>query len=191
MKKALPVLCVVMALLTIVIAMTTVSFSWFEPDVKEGIGLQYKDEAKLRDESCDITTYSGNYNNSPNTTGYGLVLYGNVVSTGNVTVNEGNTAYFKTVITNSSEDYDTVVSLFLPSFAPGADSKASIGVAMPTNSYRTFTSSKTDIHIIRNAQVKKYVSTDANPGTISVEWFVKCEAGSVTFNPSQVYLMYS
>ena len=199
MKKTLPILCVLMAILTIVIAMTTVSFSWFEPDVKEGIGLQYKDEAQLRDESCTIKTYSGAYNNTPGSTGYGLVQYDGEVGTGDVTVSattSGETTtpgykYYKTVITNRSEDYDTTVSLFLPSFAPTTGGKASIGVAMPTNSFRTFSATQEDIHIIRNAHVKMHVSTDANPGELAVEWFVKCDSGSVTFNPSQVYLMYS
>lgn len=191
MKKTLPVLCVLMAILTIVIAMTTVSFSWFEPDIKEGIGLQYKDEAQLRDEDCEITTYSGAYNNTPGSSGYGLVQYGDQVGTANVTVASGQTVYYRTVIENKSEEYDTVVSLFLPSFTIQSDGKASIGVAMPTNSYRTFSATQTDIHIIRNAHVRMYVDTDANPGQLAVEWFVKCDSGSVTFNPSQVYLMYS
>ncbi len=191
MKKTLPILCVLMAILTIVIAMTTVSFSWFEPDVKEGIGLQYKDEAPLRDEGCDITaTYSGSYNNTPGSTGYGLVQYGDQISTANVTVSSGQTVYYKTIINNNSEIYDTVVSLYIPTFTVNSGT-GSIGVAMPTNSFRTFSATQTDIHIIRNAHVKKYVSTDANPGELAVEWFVKCDSGSVTFNPSKVFLMYS
>ena len=198
MKKTLPLFCILMVIVAIVISMTTMSFSWFEPDVKEGIGLQYKDEVTLRDEHCTIKTYSGSLNNTPGSNGYGLVQYSGEVGTSDVTVSattSGETttpgfAYFKTVITNSSEDYDTVVSLFLPSITPN-DGRAGLGVATPTNSYRTFGAEQTDIHIIRNAQVKMHVSTDANPGQLSVEWFVKCESGSVTFNPSQVYLMYS
>lgn len=198
MKRLLLPLCLLMAVLILVISMTTVSFSWFEPDVKEGIGLQYNDEVTLRDEHCTIITYSGSLNNTPGSLGYGLVQYSGEVGTSDVTVSattSGETttpgfAYFKTVITNSSEDYDTVVSLFLPSITPN-DGRAGLGVATPTNSYRTFGAEQTDIHIIRNAQVKMHVSTDANPGQLSVEWFVKCESGSVTFNPSQVYLMYS
>lgn len=190
MKKTLPILCVLMAVLTIVIAMTTVSYSWFEPDVKEGIGLQYTDEAKLRDENCEILTYSGAYNNTPGSTGYGLVQYSGQVGTGNVTVSTGQTVYYKTVIKNNSEKHDTVVSLFLPTFTVNSGT-GSIGVAMPTNSFRTFSSTQTDIHIIRNANVKMFVDTDANPGEISVEWFVRCETGSVTFNPSKAFLMYS
>ncbi|MBE6824038.1 MAG: hypothetical protein E7513_01695 [Ruminococcaceae bacterium] len=192
MKRLLFPLCILMAVLIVAIGMTTVSFSWFEPNKKEGIGLEFLETTTLRDENCSISTYSGTYNNTPGTTGYGLVQYGaSAISNTNVTVSEGKTAYFKTVITNSSKDYDTVVSLYLPSFSASSTNIASIGVAYPTNSYRTFSSAQTDIHIIRNAQVIKHIETDANPGQLSVEWFVKCDKGSITFNPSSVYLMYS
>ncbi len=191
MKRLLPIICILMAVLILAIGTITVSYSWFEPDIKEGIGLQYKDEAKLRAENCSIVTYSGNYNNTPGSSGYGLVQYGNEpISSGAVTVTSGQTVYYKTVIVNSSEEYDTVVSLFLSSFTP-TDGTASIGVAFPTNSFRTFSETQTDIHIIRNAYVKTKILNDANPGELSVEWFVRCDSGSVTFNPGAVFLMYS
>lgn len=192
MKRIMPVICMLLALLIVIISMSTVSFSWFEPDVKEGIGLEFKDETKLRSQDCTIETYEGTLGNK-------IVNYaGAQVSSGDVTISattSGETTtpamkYYKTVIYNSSTDYDTVVSLFLPLFTPN-EGNASIGVAYPTNSYRTFTSEQTDIHIIRNAFVSKRVATDANPGQIIIEWFVKCDAGSVTFDPSKVYLMYS
>ncbi len=192
MKRMLPFICVLLAVLIVIIGMTTVSFSWFEPDVKEGIGLEFKDDTKLRAQNCTVATYEG-------TKGNKIVTYG-VSSVANETIKvsattSGDTTtpgykYFKTVITNSSADYDTVVSLFLPSFTP-SDGNASIGVAFPTNSFRTFSETQTEVHIIRNAYVPKLIETDANPGQLVVEWFVRCDAGSVTFNPSQVYLMYS
>jgi len=193
MKRIMPVICMVLALLIAIVSMSTMSFSWFEPGVKEGIGLEFKDETKLRAQNCTIKTYEGSLGNK-------VVNYGgDPVAAGNVTISattSGETTtpafkYYKTVITNSSADYDTVVSLFLASFAPSTEGNASIGVAYPTNSYRTFTSTLTDIHIIRNAYVPKHISTDAKPGEIVVEWFVKCSSGSVTFDPSKVYLMYS
>ena len=201
MKRLLPFLCVLMAIMIVVIGMTSVSFSWFEPDVKEGIGLEFKDTTQLRSQECSVATYEGSKGNK--ITNYGTTPVENadvtLTATSSTTTAEDGTettvytpafAYYKTVITNSSVDYDTVVSLFLPSFTP-SNGNASIGVAFPTNSFRTFTSAQTDIHIIRNAHVSKYVETDANPGQLVVEWFVKCDVGSVTFNPSQVFLMYS
>ncbi|MBQ2971356.1 MAG: hypothetical protein IJE16_02265 [Ruminococcus sp.] len=193
MKRILPVLCVLMAVLIVVIGMTSVSFSWFEPDVKEGIGLEFKDDTKLRAQNCSIATYSGTKGNKLTTYGTSPVANANVTVSA-TTAGDTSTpgyAYFKTVITNSSEDYDTVVSLFIPSFTPAANSSASICVAYPTNSCRTYSAAQTDIHIIRNAYVPQNIKTDANPGQLIVEWFVRCDAGSVTFNPSQVYLMYS
>ncbi len=201
MKRMLPVICVLLAVLIVIIGMTTVSFSWFEPDVKEGIGLEFKDDTKLRAQNCTVATYNGSKGNKIVTYGTNAVANASVTvsaTTSSTTLEDGTTgtettpgyAYFKTVITNSSADYDTVVSLFLPSFTP-SDGNASIGVAFPTNSFRTFSATQTDIHIIRNAYVPKLIETDANPGQLVVEWFVRCDAGSVTFNPSQVYLMYS
>lgn len=196
MKRILPLLCILMAVMIVVIGMTSVSFSWFEPGTKEGIGLEFTETTTLRAENCTIQTYSGTLNDSPGTSGYGLVGYTNTpLSSSSVTVNEGDTVYYKTVITNSSDKYDTVVSLFLPAFTVAQNSesksKSSIGVAYPTNSFRTYSSTQTDIHIIRNAHVVKKIDTDANPGELSVEWFVKCTEGSVTFNPGAVFLMYS
>ena len=192
MKRLLYPLCLLMAVLIIVIGMTSISYSWFEPDVKEGIGLELKDTTKLRSNECTVVTYSG-------TKGNKIVHYEtSPVANSNVTLSadtSGETPkpeylYYKTVITNASEDYDTVVSLFLPSFIP-SNGNSSICVAVPTNSCRTYTSTQLDIHIIRNAYVPKRIATDANPGQLIVEWFVRCDAGSVTFNPSQAFLMYS
>lgn len=184
MKRIIPVLCLMLSLLIVIIGMSTVSFSWFEPDTKEGIGLQFKDETKLRAQSCSIVTYEGNMGNK-------VVNYGGTeVADGDVTITEGVIKYYKTVITNSSREYDTVVSLFIPSLAvSGGTSK--LCVMYPTNSVRVYSETQTDLHIIRNAYVPMLVETDSNPGTLVVEWFVKCDSGSVTFNPSSVFLMYS
>ncbi len=184
MKRITPVLCLLLSLLIVIISMSTVSFSWFEPDTKEGIGLEFKEDTKLRAQNCTLATYRGTMGNK-------LVTYGgNPVGNSVVTLSEGEVAYFKTVVSNSSREYDTVVSLFLPTFTPsGGTSK--ICVTYPTNSVRIYSAEQTDLHIVRNAYVPMLVETDANPGLLVVEWFVKCDVGSVTFNPSQVYLMYS
>lgn len=192
-------LCIVMAVLILVISMVTVSFSWFEPDVKEGVGLQYIDTTTLRAENCEISTHAGTMNDTPGTTGYGLVQYDtDVLSSGDVTVSASGSgdditpgiAYYKTVIVNNNEDKDTVVSLYLKSFTV-TNGSASVGVAVPTNSFRTFTSTKSDLHIVRNAYISYKVANQAGTGELVVEWFVRCDSGSVTFNPGDLYLMYS
>lgn len=193
MKRLLPILCALMAILIVVIGASTASYSWFEPDVKEGIGLEFKTETKLRSQNCSVATYSGSKGNK--VTNYETSPVANTNVTVSATTSGETTtpgyAYFKTVITNSSADNDTVVSLFIPSFDIGDNSNASICVAVPTNSVRTYSADQADVHIVRNAYVPRYVAADANPGQIIIEWFVRCDVGSVTFNPSQVYLMYS
>lgn len=183
MKRIMPLICLFLALMIAIVSMP-VSYSWFEPDNKEGIGLEFKDETKLRAQTCSVQTYRGTIGNK-------LVHYEVLpVSNSNITISASETAYFKTVVSNSSHDYDTVVSLFISSFAPSGGT-ASICVSYPTNSVRTYKDTQKDLHIVRNAYVPKLVETDANPGLLVVEWFVKCESGSVTFNPSQVFLMYN
>ncbi|MBQ8860163.1 MAG: hypothetical protein IJ015_02355 [Ruminococcus sp.] len=201
MKRILPAICVLLAVLIVILGMTTISFSWFEPDIEEGIGLEFKEDTKLRSQECTIATYSGTKGNKITDYKTTEVADANVTleaTSETVTAEDGSEstvytpvyAYYKTVITNPSDDYDTVVSLFLPSFVP-SNGNSSLCVAYPTNSCRTFSEEQTDIHIIRNAYVPNNVATDSNPGQLVVEWFVKCSVGSVTFNPSQVYLMYS
>lgn len=204
-SKIMPLVCVLMAILIIVIGMTTVSFSWFEPGVKEGVGLQFSDEVNLRAENCSFKTFSGSMNDkflddgvtiNPN---YGIVTYSdNELASGNVTVSattSGETttpgiAYYKTVITNDNEDKDTVISLYLKNFNV-ANGSASLGVAVPTNSFRSFTSNQSDLHIVRNAHISYQVQNEARTGELVVEWFIKCDSGSVSFNPGDLYLMYS
>lgn len=184
MKRILPVISLLLLLVIVIVSMPTASFSWFEPDTKEGIGLEFKEETKLRSESCSLVTYRGAMGNK-------VVTYGGTpVGASNVTLQEKEVAYFKTVISNSSREFDTVVSLFLPSFTPTGGSSR-LCVMYPTNSVRTYVEPQSDLHIVRNAYVPMLVETDANPGLLVVEWFVMCDSGSVTFNPSQVYMMYS
>lgn len=192
MRKILYPLCIVMAVLIVVISLTTATFSWFEPDAKEGVGLQFVEEAALRAENCVVATYRGELNITPGTPNYGLVEYDESRPVGTTTVNAGTTVYFKSVITNNNEDKDTVVSLYLRTFNVSSNNgSASLGVATPTNSYRTFTSSQTDLHIIRNAYVSYKVENEARTGEVVVEWFVRCDSGYVTFSPGSAYLTYN
>ena len=192
MKRSLFPLCILMAMLIAVLSITSVSYSWFEPAEAEGVALSFNEETKLRAENCTVATYKGTKGNNIITYETNEVKNEDITleATGSVDNVIPSYVYFKTVISNKNEEYDSVVSLYLPSFTP-TNGSSSLCVAVPTNSVRTFSEEIKDIHIIRNAYIRKLVHTDANPGQLIVEWFVKCESGSVTFNPSQVYLMYS
>lgn len=198
-SKLLIPICLILAFLILIIGMTTVSFSWFEPDTKEGVGLQFNDSTLLRAENCEFETFSGTLNNTEGTPEYGLVQYeDDAISSANVTVSASGSgenvtpsyAYYKTVVTNKNADKDTVVSLYLKSFTINSGS-SSLGVAVPTNSFRTFSATQSDLHIVRNAHISYRVQNEARTGELVVEWFVKCDSGSVTFNPGDLYLMYN
>lgn len=184
-------ICIVLAVLIGIIGMTTFSFSWFEPDVKEGVGLQFSDSVNLRPEKCTFSTYSGTKGSN------GVITYSEtaLVKASSLTLSGTETspsiAYYKTVITNENANKDTVVSLYLKSFNVTTQGSASLGVAIPTNSYRTYTTEEKDLHIIRNAHVSYLVQNEDRTGELVVEWFVKCDSGSVTFNPGDLYIMYS
>ncbi|MBQ8538246.1 MAG: hypothetical protein IJ433_01185 [Ruminococcus sp.] len=183
----LPLLCVLMAVLIVIISLTTMSFSWFEPGTAQGIGLKFVDSSNIRAEKCEINTFVGSKDQNANSDNFGKINYNNEAVDDQV-ISNGEVGYYKTVITNNSEIYDTVVSLYLASLSATGDSTTyGLGVASPTNTYRNFNTTKADIHIIRNA----YISNENGKRELSVEWFIKCGTGEVRFNPSDIYLMYN
>ena len=185
MKRILMPLCIVLAVLIILVSITTVTFSWFTPGSASGIGLQFTADTSVRSQNSSITTYIGENNN-------GVIVYGDAPVGSTETVSADGVAYFKTVIHNDNKKYDTNVSLYLSAFTlSGTECSASIGVATPTNTYRTFIATESDVHIIRNAYVSAYSANEAGSGSVSVEWFVKCDKGTATVNPSHVYLTYN
>ncbi len=193
MKRILFPITILMAILIVIVSVTTVSFSWFMPDSASGIGLQFSETTTVRSADCSLTTYSGNDDDLD-----GVITYGQPVSS-SVTVasttKDGEVvsgiAYFKTVIQNNNAKYNTNVSLYIPTFNVNSSSKVYLGVSVPTNTYRAITGNNTNLHIIRNAFISAYSSNVTGAGSITVEWFVKCDSGTVTFDPSTVFLMYN
>lgn len=183
MKRILTVLCIVMAVLIVIISVTTVSFSWFEPGKKSGTGLQFSEVDIVRPSNCckmvnyivgeTETEFSGDTE---------------------TTIASGNTAYFKTVVKNNA-DYDTNISLYLEniSLTPPADTVGDfmLAVTIPTNTCRSFQQSQTDMHIVRNACVRAYDVEVAGTGEITIEWFIKSSSGSVSFKASDIYITYN
>ena len=171
-----------MAILIVVIGMTTVSFSWFEPSNLSGSGLKFNTTTFVSSTDCTIKTYTGTKNIDD------VIKYDDEVSD-SVSVSSGETKYFKTIISNSNTKYAANVSLYMSEFNV-TDGKASLAVIIPTNTYRSYTETQTDLHIIRNAYISKKDSEVTGAGELEVEWFVTCESGTVTFDPSNLYLMY-
>lgn len=182
MKRKLLPLCILMAILIVVIGMTTVSFSWFEPSNLSGSGLKFNTTTFVSSTDCTIKTYTGTKNIDD------VIKYDDEISD-SISVSSGETKYFKTIISNSNTNYAANVSLYMSEFEV-TDGKASLAVIIPTNTYRSYTETQTDLHIIRNAYISKKDSEVTGAGELEVEWFVTCESGTVTFDPSNLYLMY-
>lgn len=182
MKRKLLPLCILMAILIVVIGMTTVSFSWFEPSNLSGSGLKFNTTTFVSSTDCTIKTYTGTKNIDD------VIKYDDEISD-SVSVSSSETKYFKTIISNSNTNYAANVSLYMSEFEV-TDGKASLAVIIPTNTYRSYTETQTDLHIIRNAYISKKDSEVTGAGELEVEWFVTCESGTVTFDPSNLYLMY-
>ncbi len=193
MKRILFPICILMTILIVVLSMLTFSFSWFAPGSETGVGLQFSETTSVRSENCKYTTYTGDNNN-------GVISYENVINASTeVTVSSqgsGNNAtpgfaYFKTVIQNVNDNYDTNISLYLPQFNVDTETTAAIGVAVPTNTYKSYKGNNSDVAIVRNAYIAAYSYDKDASGSISIEWFVKCDKGAVTLNPGSVYLTYN
>lgn len=187
-----------MAVLIIVIGTTTISFSWFAPGSQSGAGLKFSSSTFVSSTDCSVTTYMGHKNVDD------VIKYEEVANSA-IEISAGgnihNTLYFKTVISNNNEKYPANVSLYMNSFSVESGS-ASIAVVLPTNTYRTYSCTlddnglptgdirENDLHIIRNAHITKKDVEVTGAGELEVEWFVTCESGKVSFDPTSLYLMY-
>ena len=171
------ILIVLLAVMILVINIITLSYSWFSPEVKRGIGMHYGAELTVRSQNCSITHSVGSVTK-------GAISYTAWNGSSTVTVEAGNKIqYFKTTVTNSDPN-PTNISLYISSLPA-----CSLGVATPSNTYRTFAEAQTHIYILRNAYIEPL--KDGTPGMREIEWFVKTSDTAVTIDLSNVYLMYN
>ncbi len=169
-------LCILMAVLIVVIGMTTVSFSWFKPASKSGVGLSFSSSDPIRSEDCIINTV--------------VISDGSETSQTSVSVPANGRQSFITTITHGEDsEFDTNVSLYISSIgAEGAD--YCVGVVLPTNTYRDFTGAVTDLHIIRNANIP--AESKVSNGELKVEWFVDNKGESaLNIDTTKLYITYN
>ena len=191
-------LVLILAVMILVVSIVSLSFSWFRPGERTGIGVGYNAEIALRSENCAITTY---YSNSIGAASDGKIIYydeypypdsNDPEASSTVTVPAGERVYFKTVIENLDVN-GTNVSLYIsqiPESAPGGT--IGLGVATPSNTYHTYSAQQTDVYIIRNAFVHGYVADAEEDYFTVVEWFVRNNTASdITVDLSKLYLMYN
>lgn len=182
MKRMLPVVCVTLAILIAVVGMISVSFSWFAPENKSGNSLLFKDTTAIRSQECVIRNFVGTINTNTNVVSYSAFEAEKTLNTG--------FNYFRTVITNKA-DYDTNVSLYLENITVEETAKYMLGVTVPTNTCRIFTTAQTNLHIIRNAYISVYNVETIGTGEITVDWFIKVDSGTVKINPQDIYITYN
>ena len=195
----------ILAVLILIVSIVSLSFSWFKPFSKEGRGASYSAQISIRSENCSITSYAGTAVTSSSdgkmNIDYDAPLTGNAQS---VEVPANSIVYFGTKIKNNS-DYPTNVSLYISEFPskinnaspPNSFTAVGLGVATPTNNYHEYTtkqpaSGAMDPYIIRNIYVSVEDSANNDPGSTTIEWFVKNNSGStVTVDLSKLYIMYN
>ena len=186
------------AVMVLMISLITASYSWFTPQEDKKGSMAYAFDGNVRSENCSMSTFKGTkkaateYENGQIKYYKNQIVYNSSASTGSVSIAAGATQYFKTEIINADTNYASDISLFIKELPAG---NMTLAVTYPGNSVRTVSnSSKTyDYYIVRDAYVKKYVSTDVNgPGKLEVEWFITNNgSGSISVNLNYLYLLYN
>ena len=182
------------AIVLIVVNLVLVSYSWFSPASQKGTGIKYNTSINFRSEKCEMKQYTGTNTNgvieyTPITAG----SFERKLSGGQ----NGTTYYFQTEITNTDQEYPTIVSLFFSSFPTSWKdntefSGLGFGVQEPSNSYHTYNATQSpDFYLIRNAFIDKNDGHNKE-ASLSVKWFVVVPAGNeVTLNLGTMFLTYN
>ena len=183
-KRTGVIVVVLLALLILAVNLITFSYSWFLPEIKKGSGVQYSADLTVRSENCGLSHTKGSVSNGAITYN---ALTGEEAETKSIRVNANSIQYFRTTVTN----YDvnaTNISLYIESL-PAADNEYGLGIATPSNTYRTFTEAQTQVCILRNAYVKG--EQYGTKGQLAIEWFIKTSGTAVTVDLDDLYLMYN
>lgn len=176
-KRRGVILVVLLAVLILVVNIITFSYSWFSPEVKRGVGMHYDVQLSVRSENCTISHSLG-------TVTSGAIDYDTAWDgSATITVAANSIKYFRTTVTNADPN-PTNISLYISELPA-----CGLGVASPSNTYRTFSSAQTHIYILRNAYIEPQEGT--TPGMREIEWFVKTGDTGVEIDLSKVYLMYN
>ena len=167
----------VLILATILVVGSTAS--WYDrTPTSPGITnkLTYSQTANINNGSdILIETYVGTNDN-------GIVTYDTTLaSSDNIVAEPGAVNYFKTVLTDQSNDGDSIVSLYLKSLTCSnlSDGDIHIGILGPEKTYKSYDGNFVDgkyivntICIEDNVLVENNTST-ANPKTTEIYWFVE------------------
>lgn len=178
------IIVALLAAMILIINVITLSYSWFEPQVKKGTGMNYTADLAVRSDNCSIT---GNYLGTRGVNG--KLIYSTTISN-TQTIEAESIMYFRTVIANNAST-PTNVSLYISTLpAPVSGNAYGLGVAYPSSSYHKFSSQPDpDFYIIRNAYIAEKKNDEA--GQLKVDWFIKTGESAVTIDFTKLYLMYN
>lgn len=189
-------LVVFLAVLILIVNIISASYSWFSPDSVYGSGMTFVQSDYMRSEQCSFKLYQGEVKSS------GIDYDVQVLSTGTAsdTLVTSTTAtltssadvtedlhYYRIEVQNEDTENASDISLYFTNVPAGT----TIGIVKPTNSTHTYSDATNDVNIVRNAYVKKYLSTDVDPGILYVEFFIRCTGSSFTFDETDIYLLYN
>lgn len=196
MKKSRSNLRVVshIAVLALVLVIAVVAtFSWYNRSAssfESGSTLKYTQTGNVSGKSGDIQTYVGVDDN-------GIITYETALTDGmSVTTEPGAVNYFKTVITDSSNTGDSMISLYLEDFACSTSmgNAIHIGLVEPEKTYKAFTGTANgsnyvidQLCLIDNVFIK-------NNGTVEVFWFIEIDknyTGTGSINLGTLHLVYN
>lgn len=196
------IIIAVLAVLILAVNVVTASYSWFSPKSETGIGMSFSQDDSIRSEKCSFTLFRGDMRTQQEAQGtdnpdYGEIVYSpsTQITTESVTVTKGSNDehpdglwYFRVEVTNEDTQNASNISLYFNTQVPA---NTTIGVVKPTSATHKYTSATNNVNIVRNAYVKKHVSTEVDPGKLYVEFFVKCEGDSFSFNANNIVLLYN
>lgn len=201
MKKNSPNLNLIsrIAILLLVLLLSVgTTFSWYDRtkrDDETGYFLSYDVDGKVNSglQSVSVQTYLGTKED-------GIVKYSEVPLTTSgvgesVTTTSGEITYFKTVITDSANAGDSLVSLYLSQFscASAMGSSVHVGIIGPEKTYNKYTTATTSggTYVIQPMLIEDNILLKNN-ATVEVYWFLqvdKAYTGDGTVNLGVPYVV--
>lgn len=185
---------VVILVLVLVMAIPS-TFSWYnreQNEPAESYLLEYKQTGKVTANGTKtIETYVGEVVN-------GMLTYETKISDDSRTVatKTKEVTYFKTVITDSANAGDTVLSLYVNdiTYLKTMGQGGHIGLVEPEKTYKAFNAAESDgAYKVSNLCIEDNIIV-ANNGSVEIYWFVEFDAdyisaGEVTLG--ELYVVYN
>lgn len=187
-------LLTVMLVLALVLVLTVFSvFSWYDRTKRadeDGYKLTYSQTGSVNNTSgVTVVTYAGTVTD-------GAVEYSDTPLSGSVDVKAGEAVYFKSVVNNSANSSDTVVSLYLKdlTYISTMGEKIHVGIVGPEKTYKEYSGTVSG----SNRVVSPFCLEDnivvERGGTVEVEWFIKPSTsytGTGAITPGTIYIAYN